>query len=121
MKGVHAILTKFRSEATVRIDSDRFDSSYRYGKAWLHILLSSGPVLSTVIAMQSIFFSYGKEDDWFTDREWLNRPSVFEQIWHSYLLWALVSTIVLFFLVGCCCICMNHRDDKVHVSELENR
>ena len=129
MKGVHAILTKFRSEETVRIDPDINLTTHQCINAEsdfpiaFHIIFSSGTVLSTVIAMHIMFFSYGEDDDWFADREWLNRPTLFEQIWHWYLLWALVAALVLLLLVGCCCICMHHKDNDEQqvVSELGNR
>ena len=88
VKGVHAILTKFRSEVTVRMYNsgsesgiDVTDYSWRLRKACLAILLSSGPVLSTVITLRNMFFREVEDGDWFNDREWLLRPSLFEAIW----------------------------------------
>ena len=108
-KGLHAILTKFRSEVTVRMEGNKdvrdlgiylYSSSWRLRKACLAVLLSTGPVLSTVITMQQMYFSFGMDEEWYTDREYFKRPSLFEHIWSKVATIALISAFMIFVFVN---------------------
>ena len=116
-KGLHAILTKFRSEVTVRMRDEPAardfginvnDYSWRLRKACLAVLLSTGPVLSTVITMQQMYFSFGMDEEWYTDREFLKRPSLFEHIWSKIATIALISAFMIFVFVNTYMICEKH-------------